>query len=173
MKKILLLFIFISGSSFSQETREEWHNLYLEKVKSYREDFNRIEKVERIISAINELRPTYNKILEMENPSVNVQKALVKDYASKYQDLFYKDEQKKENYLKVGLGKENYKKYLDLLESIMEIKAVKSINEIYIEYYDLKAAYIDQNLKRLNITRAEFDAMSEKDQQTLINTFKQ
>lgn len=172
MKK-LLLFILFPFLIFSQETNEEWHQVYLDKVKLYREDFYQNEKIEKIISAIKELRPTYNKIIEMDQPSINIEKAIVKDYASKYSDLFYRDNQKKENFLRVGVGKNSYDDYLSTLENFLELKAIMAINDLYIQYDESRNAIINQNLKKLNITRKEFDSMSEKDQQILINTFKQ
>lgn len=175
MKKILFCFILISGFCFGQETTsQEYHKMYLEKIQLYKEVFEFDEKVERHKSAIENLYPAYNQIILMDElPAVSIQKALIKDYSSKYYDLFYLDKAKKTNLLRVGLAtKSEFYEYLNLLNTSLEMKTIMLINDLQVSLNNKYVNYINSNLKKLNIPRSEFDKMSEKDQDILIQSFK-
>jgi len=150
------------------------HKIYLESVQEYKRVIKYDATVEDYIQAINELYPTYDKIINMDElPSVSVQKALVKDYYNKYSYLFY-DKDSKKNNLIVGLkSKEQFRDYLEILNNYLELNSSLFIDDLIKKNNKLYDDYINRNLKRLNIKKEEFEKMSEKDKETLLKIFKE
>lgn len=154
-------------------------NEYNKSLIEYKNVLKYDSEIENCISAVNEFRPTYNKILELDNlDNKQVQKALVENYAKEYYDLFnYTYEGKKHNMLLYGFdSKEEFKNYIDntyhYILNDTSLKINRKISDFYKKEWNDQELYINSNLKRLGIKRETWDKMSENDKDLLWKTFK-
>lgn len=186
MKKITFLFLIFSTFVFGQLESDSLRIMYdkidldyNKGIKDYKEIIKYDDEIENYISAINEFYPAYSKILDLDNLSnKEVQKALIKDYALKYYDLFNGNyEGKKINILLYGFDDKNeFKAYLNntyyWLKNATTLKINKKIIIYHEEEINREEIYINKNLKRLLIKRETWDKMSENDKDILWKTFK-
>lgn len=173
MKKILLLFVLLSGFVFGQ-TKSDYdivNERYDRDIEDYKSIIRYDENIERHISAINEFYLAYDKIYNLDNlPSKNAQQALIKNYAEKYYDIL-KFEYEGKQISMINIGFTDKKSLNDYMLNTYHLIKMQTSNLIE-KKIDDKGKQLDKQLndvlKKNNIKREEFNKMSEKDQSTLL-----
>lgn len=171
-KHIIFIFLFLSVSIYSQETnlekkvkvqaiydkiKKEFDSL---KLHSAQADFDEERRVD--------FRKAYSKLLELDDfTSLAVQNALLKDYKDKYnlKPLEKRFENKEEVIKRIDELQLRFTASLALLYS-------KDVSKHYDELNKAYDNYLQRNLKRLNLSKDEFDKLTEKDKDLLWKEFK-
>ncbi|MBV8326623.1 hypothetical protein [Chryseobacterium sp.] len=115
-----------------------------------------------------DLKLAYGKMLNLENySSLPLQNALLKDYFIKYreQPLKVKFDNREQVESRIGMFDEAYVATITL----MYLKNLKNFWELHVQKMD---EYIDRNLKRLNVSKKEFEDLSDNDKELLWKEFK-
>lgn len=180
MKKIVLFFILYPVLAFSQsdsldlsylDISEKYNSIY----KFYKENIQPDANVERLISALEEFKPTYEKILRLDNlKNKNVQNALVSDYANKYGDLFIQTiDKRKVTYLFTNFeNKSDVYDYIYKGTYMLKMDIHNRIFALVKKDFEKMQIYINKNLKRFGISREDYQNMSQKDKDALWEVFK-
>ncbi|KAA2223096.1 hypothetical protein [Chryseobacterium sediminis] len=114
------------------------------------------------------VKEAYGKLLNLESySSLKVQNALLNDYFVKYKEgpLTKKFNTREEVEKRIGLYDEAFAATIGL----MYLESSKEHMELQVKIFN---DYIEKNLKRLGLTRKEFDALSENDREALWKEFK-
>lgn len=132
-------------------------------------------ELEILESRYNEFIRDYNELYKLENYNVNLQKALLKNFSTKYNN----EKKFKESFL----DKNELTKYINKMDRALIIGIVAKQMNVIVKnaqkeedesYEKLKSIniYRDKNLKRLNILLKDYELMSENDKNLLWKTFK-
>lgn len=124
--------------------------------------------IERAEIKRENVKQAYSKLLSLDNfNSLKIQNALLNDYFLKYKEkpLTHKFNNRAEVEKRIGLIDEAYVSsialmYLNVIMKHLE-QSVQTMND-----------YIDTNLKRLNLTRKEFEELSDNDKEIIWKEFK-
>lgn len=136
--------------------------------------------VDFLESALKEFRPNYSKLLQLDDLKNKIlQKALLKNYSDKYLEAFNFIVQNlgKQKFLYGFDNKEDILNYIEFTEAFFMAKIGYLKNEIIYKFFEdvieNNENYINSNLKRLGVSRKEFDELSESDKNLLIEQFKE
>lgn len=182
MKKFLTLFIvFISIFTFAQNldkiiARDSMLTDSLQKQMQIYEVID--SKVEYLQKARIILKSSVNEVLNLENFNNKVmQKALLKPLTEYFEAFDVVRNKKKSNLLKYGFeNKEDFIRYYKAVEGTILNKTIDLQYEALISgaKNDIKMLndHINKNLKRLGISRAEYDALNENDRKLIEKKFE-
>ncbi|WP_312342687.1 hypothetical protein [Chryseobacterium binzhouense] len=180
MKKIILFFMLFPVLAFSQsdsldlsylDISEKYNSTY----KFYKEYIQPDANVERLISALEEFKPTYEKILRLDNlKNKNVQNALISEYANKYGDLFiHTVNKRKVTYLFTSFdNKSDVYDYINKGAYMLKMDIHNRMFALIKKDFEKMQIYINQNLKRFGISREDYEKMSQNDKDELWELFR-
>lgn len=187
MKKLISIILLVTSTALSaqiseintdntaQKARAKVDSLAAELIKLKISD----PELNFLNEALTALPPLVKDVLSLDHfDSVPLQRALIKPLADKYYSAFdFESESQKYNGLRYGFdNKETFREYYQLVESLLLTKISLRQYAILTAYYEqsiqMADDYINQNLKALGMTRAEFDKLSEKDAAIIEKQFK-
>jgi len=137
--------------------KKQFDSLNLENNKILRKELMRIE-----------FKEAYNKLLNLEKlGSLNIQNALLKSYQTKYnQQPLTIPFTRKEDILYL------MHQYEEAFLSVITLLYLDDIQKYYEMYDNAYERYLNENLKKLNLTRKEFDDLSDDDKYLIFKEFK-
>ena len=180
MKNFLLfLFFHLSLFLFSQTENDSLNIRYEQQLTEYKNLNTYDSNIEKIIRCIKDFNQTYSKLLEIQDlKNINLQKALINNFAEKYSDLFIiSKEGKKINWLQYGFeSKKDISEYIQIGDGFLKYKLILAVSDLIIDKKEKEVAafenYLIINLKRLGISREDYENLSQKDKDLLWEKFK-
>lgn len=182
MKKIInICFLLISLCSFSQNIDDILY-LRTQKTDSLNIELQRKNIQDKDIlylqNARKELKIVINKIISLENfNNKPLQKALIDSLYDYYDAFNFENEGKISNVLKYGFEKKDDFIYsYKINEALLLSKIIKKQHESIIKYLNKEVETINnninKNLKRLGMSRTQYENLNENDQKILETQFE-
>lgn len=171
MKRILqILLLAISTTIFCQE-QMVLNDEIIEMYKSSKFKYDSIgiknNKIDFQIKKLDDFNNTYSKLLKIEDFSKKfIQKAIQSDYNLKYKDsaiLEFNNKEEVKNYIK---------EINNAIYSNLTFMILTELKNFYSGVVNNQNLYLENNLKKFNITRKQFDELSENDKNLLWKEFK-
>lgn len=183
MKKILLIFgLLIFSCSFAQKYETDTLIMERRQVDSVNivlaKDGISSSDLEYLMEAQRLVKPTIESILKLEDFQNEKMQDVLLNPLSDYHDAFnYGSKEHSKNFLRFGFDdKEKFIKWYQLAERLLlnKIRLLQSAliikkNQAYLAKYEV---FLNRNLKRLGMTRAQFEALSDNDVEILEKQFE-
>ena len=147
-------------------------NIVLAKKGIISSDLKYLMEAQRLV------KPTIESILKLENfQNEKMQDVLLNPLSSYYDAFNFGEKEQNKNFLRFGFeDKEKFIRWYQLAERLLLNKIRQLQSALIIKKYqaniDKYEIYLNRNLKRLGMTRTQFDALSDNDVEILEKQFE-